>query len=302
MNVLHKNEHLKCYNYDYREKPQIEVLKISSGQTKEITINRSEIVFFINGGVRFIFSDLPDLPVCEGTTGEFLFLPAGEKYDVTAISDSCVIIFRLNKAINLCENFMMEKLFEQESSADNPRSVRDELVTTLDIIPPLWHFLNGVSDCIEDGIRCRSFFETKIKELLMLMRMYYTKEQLYDFFYLILSADTAFSEYVRMKWDQYPSIEELAKSMHYTRRQFTTRFIKVFGMNPRRWMMEVRANKVFNDITSTRKQFKRIAADNMFYSDTYFTKFCKNMLGGTPSQVRAGEIILMQKKSKKREK
>jgi len=291
MNIMYLNEHLKCYNYDHREKPQIEVAKTLAGETKEITVTESEIVFFIDGKMRFSFNDLPDY---EGVSGEFVFLPAGGKYSVTAISDSYAVIFRLNKAINLCENFMIDKLFRHLETTNNSRSRTDGSLSALEIIPPLWYLLRGVSDCIEDGIKCRYFFDMKIKELLLLMRIYYTKEQLCDFFYLILSADTAFSEYVRLKWDQYESIEELAKSMHYTRRQFSTRFIKIFGMNPNKWIMEVRAGKVYNEITSTHKQFKQIAAENMFYSDAYFTKFCKIMFGGTPSEVRAGKMTVIQ--------
>ena len=286
------NEHLKCYNYDHREKPQIEVAKILAGQTREITITESEIVFFIDGKMRFSFSDLPDY---EGMSGEFVFLPAGSKYSVTAISDTCAVIFRLNKAINLCENFMIDRLFRQFETMSHSRPKTAESLSALEIIPPLWYFLKGLIDCIDDGIKCRYFFDMKIKELLLLMRVYYTKEQLHDFFYLILSVDTAFSEYVRLKWDQFESIEELAKSMHYTRRQFSTRFVKVFGMNPNKWIIEARAGKIYNEITSTRKQFKQIAADNMFYSDAYFTNFCKTMFGGTPSDVRAGKVTVIQK-------
>ena len=288
MNIFYLNEHLKCYNYDHREKPQIELAKILAGQTKEITVTESEIVFFMDGQMRLSFNDLPD---CEGVGGEFVFLPAGGKYSATAIVDSYAVIFRLNKAVNLCENFMLDKLFEQLETMNHARPRIAKSLSALEIIPPLWYFLRGVIDRIEDGIKCRCFFDMKIKELLLLMRVYYTEDQLHDFFYLILSVDTAFSEYVRLKWDQFGSIEDLAKSMQYSRKQFSTRFVKVFGMNPNKWMIEARASKIYSEITSTHKKFKQIAAENLFYSDAYFTNFCKTMFGGSPSELRAGKAV-----------
>jgi len=291
MPILYLNEHLKCYNHDSREKPQIEVIKIPIGQTEDITIVENEIIFFIEGRVRFVYNGLFHH---EGINGEFMFLPAGRKYSTITVSDTCLIIFRLNKAINLCENFMIDKLFKQSETRDNSTLQARESLNVLEINPPLQYFLTGINSCINEGVKCRNFFDIKTKELLFLMRAYYTKEQLSDFFYMILSADTIFSEYVRLKWDQFSSIEELAKSMHFTRKQFSTRFVRIFGRNPNRWMMEARAEKVFNDITSTHKQFKQIAADNLFHSDVYFTNFCKTMLGGTPSQIREGRTTIIQ--------
>ena len=166
MNITYLNEHLKCFNYDHRKNPQIEVAKILAGQTKEITLTENEIIFFLEGRMRLVFNNLPDY---EGISGEFVFLPAGGKYSVTAISDTCAVIFRLNKAINLCENFMIDKLFGQLETMNSSRSQREESLSALEIIPPLWYLLKGVIECIDDGIKCRTFFEMKIRELLLLM-------------------------------------------------------------------------------------------------------------------------------------
>jgi len=280
------NEHFACYNHDPLERPQIEVANIPSGQIGESTIVDNMIIFFVEGRVRFTYHDFSDH---DGVTGKFVLLPAGKKYSVTTLSDACLVVFKLSKMISLCENFITYRSSTQSEEMYDSDSTTEKSLSMLEIKPPIRYFLKGVSNYIEDEVICRCFLNLKVKELLFLMRAYYTKEQLSDFFSPILSADAVFSEHVLSKWDQFSSIHELAKSMQLTSRQFSTRFSRVFGRRPNRWMMEARAEKIFTEITSTQKSFKQIAVENMFHSEVYFTKFCKSMLGATPSLIRTGE-------------
>lgn len=282
MSILYKNEHLNCFNYNHTEKPQIEVEKISKGVTRDLFIKDNEIVFVIEGRIRFVFTDFPEY---EGTKGQILFLPVGGKYYFEALTNALVIIFRIHDSIKLCDNFKLESLFYDDETISDYQP-RTQKFSILDISPRLWHFTDGIIDCIGDGLKCRCYFETKIKELFLLLRSYYSKEELHDFFFVILSEDTAFSEYVRLRWQNYDTVSSLAASMHLSGKQFYTRFVAIFGKSPQQWINEARAKKVYLDITTTQKQFKRIADENGFASDGYFTRFCQKMLGQSPTKIR----------------
>ena len=124
----------------------------------------------------------------------------------------------------------------------------------------------------------------------MILYIYYSKEDLYNFFYSILSQDTAFSEYIRLNWNKFHSVNEMAKSMNLTHKQFYKRFISMFGQTPQQWMKESRASSILKELIFTSKLIKQIANENSFSSEPQFTRFCKRQLGKTPTQIRKENI------------
>lgn len=282
MDIFYEKEHQDCRYNQPLEKPQIEVGTILKGESGSLFISGNEIVFFLEGKIWFIFNDFFEY---EGEKGEILFLPAGRKYNYQVMTDTVFIVFRIHGQIHLCNNFEQRDLRELKQVSDGYEHHISHF-NTLNITPRLWHFLIGVSDCVSDGLCCRYYFEIKTKELLLLFRTYYSKAELYEFFFLILSGDMSFSEIIRLNWHKYATVKDLADSMHLTRKQFNSRFLTVFGKTPQRWINEARAKNVCEEILHTDKQFKEIAADNGFASDTHFTRFCKKVTGNTPTEIR----------------
>ena len=286
MDILYKAEHLACPYYEQGERPVIEVAKMVIGEKKKLSVANNEIVCMIEGRMRFYFLEIRTY---EAVKGEILFLPVGGNYSYEALTECMVVIFRVHKPIQFCENYSIEKLYGNNkfiSPEDFDTLPQTVPAGILEINSRVWYFLDGVIDCITDGLKCRCWFDLKVKELFALFRVYYTKEALSCFFNTILSGDTAFSEYVRLNWRLYHSIDKLAESMNLTRKQFTKRFEKIFGELPNRWMIERKAQAVHKEITSTKKSFKQIAMENGFNSDTVFIRFCKKELGKTPTELR----------------
>ncbi len=285
MGIIDEHEHQQCFYFDSPEKPTVELVRIANGSKGDLNIRHNEVVFFMEGRLRFIFNDLPDY---EGMKGQMLFLPAGGHYSFQALVSTTVIVFRIDEPIRFCYNFSVEKLYK--SGEDDTHKPHACCFGALEINTRIWHFLDGISDCLNDGVRCRSFFDLKIKEFFLLLRMYYSKEDIYDFLYLILSGDTAFSEYVRLRWHRFRNVEEFADSMHMTTRQFSTKFKTIFGQTAYNWMKERRTKIVYEELITTSKPVKQVAFENGFGTVSQFTKFCKKELGKTPTDIRSGKI------------
>ena len=284
MDLLYKNEHLNCSNYDLSEKPIIEVLKIVKGDSNKSSVINNEIVFIIEGRIRYRFQDLP---THEGVKGQIVFRPAGEHYSYQALIDSTVVVFRLLNPLLLCRRFSIEKLYGIQAIVPGSMPEREnKRVGTLEINSRIWCFLEMLIDCIADGLRCKCWFDLKIVEFFSYLRVYYTKEEARNFFLSILSGDTAFSEYIRLNWHRFASVNQMADALNMSRNRFSRRFTKIFGTSPYRWMSEGRAKRALDEITATNKSFKQIAADNGFGSDTQFTRFIKKEFGKTPSELR----------------
>ena len=282
MKIADMQGHVQCFHFDTTEKPTIESVKIAKGSKGEPHTRSNEILFFIEGRMQF-FSD--NFPEYEGMKGLIIFLPAGGKYEYTALSSTELIVFRVYDPIRLCDNFTVEKLYASKKGEDTHQP-RTRHYSILEINARVWHLLDGIGDCLSDGVKCSGYFDLKVKEFFLMLCMYYPKEDIRDFLYLILSGDTAFSEYVRQKWRRFRTVAEMADSLRMTPRQFSTKFKEIFEQTPYRWMTEGRAKIIREQLTTTTKPLKQIALENGFGSVVEFTKFCKKELGATPTGIR----------------
>ena len=278
-------EHLNCFNYDNSKKPRIEVINYNKGVKVEVIIDTNEIVFLLKGKIKYTFH--PDIEYCLNK-GKMLFLTIEYRsLIVSAECDTSIVVLRLYNPIKLCESYFVERLFDpNENNMDEIYQIQDE-PKTLPINTRMRYFINGIIDCVEDGIKCKHFFDMKIREFFMLLRAYYIKSEIRKFLSPILSSDTAFSEYVKNNRNKFPTVIALAKSMHLTQRQFALRFKKVFGCAPYGWMKEGRTLSIHYEITATRKPIKQIAYENGFGSIAQFTRFCKKELGLPPVELRS---------------
>ena len=282
MELLNIEEHLNCFNYDHSAKPIIEVIEYAKGEkTESIKVNTNEVVFFLKGRVKYTFHNFPE---CQARTGKMLFMPMGYRYVYNVESAATIVIFRLSNPVKLCEGFFVEHLFE---SKKREHVKRFKNLKMLEINEQIMYFVEGLTRCVKDGMKCKHYFDLKIKEFFMLLRAYYTKSELRGFLDFILSHDIAFSEYVRSNRNRYSTVIAFAESMHMTQKQFAKRFRKVFGRTPYGWMKEGRVLAAQSEIIATKKSIKQIAIETGFNTSVQFTKFCKKELGMTPMELRS---------------
>ena len=69
-------------------------------------------------------------------------------------------------------------------------------------------------------------------------------------------------------------------------RNFQRRFKIEFKRSAHEWLNDRRAERIFRDIRGTDKELAEIAVDYGFATSSYFTTFCKQYFGKTPSALR----------------
>ena len=274
-------EDLSCYCYDNSDKPIIEVRKIESGESDEITFSANEIIFIISGKIYFTLRDCPDSKLQKG---QLVFMSTGDLLRYKAVTNCKLLILRLTGSINLCHMYSIEKLFNEMKTDESPKRP-----FALDINARLQHFVDSLVETWEDGLKCRYYFLAEITKALTMLRAYYPKEELYRFFYPVLSPDTAFSEYVRMHHLKYRTVKELADSMNMSPQQFSRRFTNIFKHPPYEWMQQERARLIYGEICTSDKPFKKIADDFGFTVHANFIRFCRTAFGTIPSEIRKKE-------------
>lgn len=241
----------------------------------------NKIVFVLSGKIAVSFEKLVNKEVKKG---EFFFVPPKSQYRSTALEDSVILLFRLNTSFNFCDHFSFEMLLKNEAEE------ADEVFTKLKASRMLNAYLSATEMFLQDGLKCFYFLELKSKELLFLLRAYYTKEELYALFTPALSSDVQFSNKVFKHCDTVTSLKELADIMNYSLSGFEKRFKRVFGVPAYQWLKTRKARNIYHEISCTKKTFAEIAFEYGFSSTSYFNDFCKANFGKTPGEVR-GQIV-----------
>jgi len=278
MIIYNIEEHLTCYCYDSNDKPLIEVRKFKQMETGEISLSCHEIVFVLKGKLRFTMYNNQCQVV---SNNHIILLPAHNKMFFKAIAGSMILILRLKEDIQLCQTFNLERLDRYIKSVE-----KTNIVSTIEINARLKPFAHSLINTWEDGLKCLYYFKAKITEFLILLRAYYSEDQLYCFFNSVLTSDTIFAESVRSKHLQYSTVNEFADAMNMTPQHFSRRFYNVFGEAPYGWMQREKAKLIYGEICRSKKPMKKIAEEYGFNVQPNFNRFCKMAFGMNPGEIR----------------
>ena len=282
MKIYDVEKHTSCYCYDRKEAYIVDLMEIEHDKISEISLSANEIVFIMAGKLSV---SLLNNQSRELRKGYIVFLPAGDILHYKAIKKSLLLFLRLSDSVNLCYNFSAEQLYNEMKGRENP-----EGLYPLKANIRLMHFANGLINSWSDGFRCRSYFKAEISKLLTMLPIYYSKKELYHFYYPVLSPDAAFTEYIRINHLKYRTITELATSMNMTPQQFARRFNAIYGQNPHVWIQREKARMVYGEICKSHKPLKEIAAEYGFTDQANFNRFCKTFFEMTPGEIRQKRV------------
>lgn len=270
MAIFYAEEHINCECYSGGESPIIEISEINKTCKKDFYW-QSHSIFMLIAGKGIVRTRTIGFKTL--SEGMFFFAPKNCSSTFEAEENSKILIFHLGKHMYLCQSFHIESLFEEVSNIKQP--VYSEKITLLEMNKNLWDFVNPLINLLEDQLKCINFLNNKIDELLILLRAYYSKEDLSEFFNHIRNPHSVFMEYVRRNWSKYKNIEELANGISMSPQYFSKKFKEIFNKPPGVWMQEERARVILQEIRTTDKTFLQISEENGFAAQSHFNRFCK---------------------------
>ncbi|HCO68070.1 MAG TPA: AraC family transcriptional regulator [Dysgonomonas sp.] len=276
MSILYINEHCLCYNYSKGDQSLIINKTIKESAGWEMTPLENTLLFVLEGELVFSFGKNTDKKV---TQGKIALIPSGSQFKSVAKKETKLFVVKVPPNVQLCDRYSLEQLLHE--------SDKDEVdLHFLDINGVMQDYLRMLNACIQEGLKCTLFFELKIKELFYIFRGFYTKDQLYSFFYPLLSNDLTFSDFVHKNYHKVKTVKELAALANYSLSGFVKRFKKVFGVSAYQWMKEQKANLIYHEINNMTKALKEISFEYGFSSPAHFNDFCKAHFGDTPGKIR----------------
>lgn len=282
MPILYHKECLHCYNYQGIGQPSIDKVSLDEKQSWQIISRENNILVVLEGEFNFSLENYPDQLISEG---QMLAIPSGCNFEIKANRGSTFLLLKIAYDQHLTACLSMEKLMKEGEKR------QEHKLYLLSINNPFKIFLDSLNLYIEEGLKCHSLYEYKIKEMFFIFRSFYTKEDLYDFFYLHLTSDLSFSDFIYKNYEKIKSVNEFAKLQNTSISTFQRRFLRVFGTSPNKWMQEQKAVKVFRDIQENKLNTKEICSNYGFYSPAHLHAFCKKHFGHTLKQLRSKENL-----------
>jgi AraC-like DNA-binding protein len=275
MSIFYLEEHKVCGNYISDFNIGFQYYNVPKGE-HFIPANKDyNCLFFLIRGKAMLHYDTLEYNLKKGG---MCFIPISSEYEFIAETDIAIVVNYFDKPVDLCEKMALESL---SSFLENKQHI-----PTLKIHPALKRFLTSMILYISDGIDCKHFHEVKHKELLFILRYFYTKKDIAHLFAPIISNNLDFKNVVLSNYIRANSIKELANICNYSLSSFNRLFKRNFKDSPYIWLQNQKLKYIVNKLSDKNVPLGQIIYEFGFSSPSHFTIFCKRHLHTTPSQFR----------------
>ena len=274
--LLHVSEHLSCkkymidinYGFHYAE------LAANTGEIDK-TLERNVIIFTIEGSCSISYDQFPNRVF---TSGNMIFLPKSAVIKTKVLEDAKFMYMAFDVPQNPCDKQNFEHLWETCKTI------------TYDFAPlnmnyPMTDFINSLAYYLRNGGNCVHLHEIKHKELFLILRWFYTKEQFAAFFYPIIGKSFDFKNFILENYAQCDRLEELIERSNMCPNAFMKKFKAEFGITAYQWMLKQMCQKIVHVALQPGATIKDIMINIGIDSPSHFNRICKRHFSKTPKEL-----------------
>ena len=241
----------------------------------------SALVFVLSGNVCLVTATAHAFENRIVEKRGFFLIPLGDERKIKILSnDSKLLTYKFNPDAFYCIRYFLNQL---ATPADEPLSHNSYI---LYLKNQLYEYMNALYRLLKIKRYCSHFYDIITEEIIVFLNEFYSKEELSTFFSPILGHDSEFKRFVFANYRKCNNVKELAEQKSMTMVTFNRHFIRAFGVSASNWIRERRKEEIKRDILLTDLSFTELAFKYNFSSSAYFTIFCKNNWGKTPSELR----------------
>jgi AraC-like DNA-binding protein/mannose-6-phosphate isomerase-like protein (cupin superfamily) len=242
-------------------------------QTREKGLNF--ILFILEGEMNISYHEFRN-HLCKA--GEMVFVPQDTVATLEAFSDVKYLLLKFNNQVDLHEDMGWNELRE----FDDERAVFHKL----DIRTPLSDVIDSILFYQKNKISSLSLSDVKEKELFLVLKVFYSKQEIARFIKPLLKQDMDFKTFVINHYINAKNVDELAHICNLSVRSFARKFKIQFNDSPYRWILRQKANQIKVLLSDKKIPMQSIIKDFGFSSPAHFTSYCKKQFGSTPSSLR----------------
>lgn len=281
MRLFYQEEHKTCYHYAEKSTATFKVYHLQHDTPPaQARLECSLMVFVIEGESLIRYGAGKPFVV---PAGRFFLVEPGTLFTGHQQIPTLVMTMAFVGAPQLCNIYTLENLVRDTQGASLPVDPH----FTLPIRPRLREFLDLVMHCLDDGLSCAHYHELKREEFFLLVRAYYSKEELAALFRPLLGIDHDFRRQVLEACAKgCCDIAAMAGQLNMSTATFQRKFKQTFHETAGQWLLNRKAERIIRQLKTTSLTFDQICFENGFSSPAYFSNFCKRVFGKTPTQLR----------------
>ena len=284
MRLFYLSEHRSCFNYQLRYESGFSRYELTAHEEGRIDNDGCFCVLFVlKGEVQVGLGREHTISV---HANRMVLIPQREENRLTGITPAeCLLLF-WNKEITVCD-----KMYFDSISHEKPIATNDH---TLPIRKPLLHALRQVLFYLETGLLCRHMHILKQREIILILRGFYAKNELAGFFAGASGIGSKFENLILNNYRKVKTVKEFASLCCVSERSFNRKFQHYFNQSPYQWMQERKAELIHEKICNPDIAFREIAREFGFSSSAHLTCYCKKQFGTTPTHLREESHIKKQ--------
>ncbi|WP_282923273.1 AraC family transcriptional regulator [Alistipes putredinis] len=285
MPLHNKKDHTGCVYYATDESALFRQYRLSdSTDISDINESRSVLLYLAEGCLQITLGNFTSRTIEQGV---LVFLPKNIGFIGQTIGSSYFIASFFAGRLPLCNKYDLVDLqyqVRQRNGRHLPPPSRQ--FPQLAVCKELVAFYSDLSHNLNEGLNCLHFHRLKQEELCILLRGYYSLEELYILLKSVIGNSDNFKDFVLENYQHVNDVSDFALLAHMSVRNFQRKFKEEFKWPVREWLNERRAERILRDIRNTDKSIAEIATSYGFATASYFTVFCKQYFGMTPSELR----------------
>lgn len=233
------------------------------------------ILFLLKGEVLVSLGKEHTISVC---SNGMIIIPQREENRIRSIvTAECLLLF-WNKEISVCDKMYFDSISRDRTVNDNNY--------ILPIHKPLLHVLRQIFLYLEAGLLCRHMHILKQQEIILVLRGFYTKNELASFFAGVSGIGRKFEDFILSNYQKVKTVKEFASLCCVSERSFNRKFQQCFNQSPYQWMQDRKAELIHEKICDPDIAFREIASEFGFSSPAHLTCYCKKQFGTTPTRLR----------------
>lgn len=272
------DEHTVCSEYMTDVRLGFKYVEIEKGIVFGVTDKKEKHLFFIlEGRANVRYNEFSEK---EFSAGEMFFLPKSADCRGEAITKCSFIVHIYDAPVRLCDKVGLNSIISSKQNVEYE-------FKSLPICQTLKDYLLLFKRYLDEGINCRHLHEIKQKELFLIFRTHYSKEELAQFFYPMIGKSLDFRSRVMAYYMDAKTAKQLAGYCGYSEIYFCDLFVAEFGESPYQWMQKQKAKHIIGRLAQSNLSIKEIIDEFDFSSQSHFNKYCKRQYGDTAAKVRA---------------
>ena len=238
-------------------------------------LEQNTIIFIMSGSCSFSYDHYINRIF---SAGEMLFIPKSAIVTGVVLDETKILYLSFDMPHSALDRQYMQQQW----------SIARDIVydfTPLKINYLIDVFVSSLVRLIHSGGDCPELHDIKQREIFILLRKFYTREQFSEFFCPIIGISFNFKNFVLENYINCYNLKELVERSNMCPNVFMRKFKKEFGVSAYQWILKQKCHKIIHKASHPEATVKEIMNDVGIESYSHFNKVCKRYFNLTPTQL-----------------